>query len=308
MKRRNISYADLITQGELIRKVDDKYSGEAWHFPPDLRDDFDTAFDAFHEAFALCANIRIDKETAAKEARERYFALRKSLSRLKRYFFVVADKHAAKKIFEELQIADDYPTKQEDMQFLAKEHIPPKLDDWDGTPQEISPAMKTEVANACEDFFTKSMANSRLQAQSQVATAERNTKLREYKAVLTRIRNWLCLMLPKEKSDKRIEEYGFEAYKKPHSNKPRPPKNFAYDPKTGVWRWDAVDGEGVVYELVFRRRYNTGRWTSLYEGSDTQTANMPGAQYFGKFDFRVRAIEGDYRGIWSEVAVAKLPL
>jgi len=308
MKKTSVSYPGLIEQGELIRKVDDKYSGEAWHFPANLRDDFDTAFDAFREAFALCSNIRIDKETSAKEARDSYFALRKSLNRLKRYFFVVADKDAAKKIFEELQIADKYPTKQEDMQFLAKEHIPPKLDDWDGTPQEISPAMKTEVGTACEDFFTKSMANVRLQAKSQVATTDRNTKLREYKAVLTKIRNWLYLMLPKEKSDKRVEEYGFEAYNKPHSNKPRAPKNFAYDSETGVWRWDAVDGEGVVYELVFRRRRKTGEWTSLYEGPDTQTANMPGPGFIGAFDFRVRANEGDYRGIWSEVVVAKLPL
>lgn len=308
MKRTNISLTQLIEQGKILREADDRNALEDWHLPADLRDEFDSIYDEYVSACYLCNNLRIDKEASAREARESYFALRKSLNRLKRFIRVVADKETAKASFEVLKIDGKYPTKKADMLFLAKEHIPPKLDDWDGTPHEISPAMKAEVEAACEDFFDKTMLNSRLQDQSQVATADRNVKLQVYNKVLTKILNWLHLMLPHGRYDVRVQEYDFEAWNAPKSNKPRQPKNFGYDSEAGVFRWDSVDGEEIIYELVFRRRYKSGEWTPLYKGPDTQTANTPPAGFVGNFDFRVRAIEGKYRGYWSEIARETLPL
>ncbi len=299
MKRTNISLPQLLEQGDIIRLVDDRNSGEVYHLPANLRDDFDSAFDAFREAFALCSNIRIDKEQLSEATRKSYYILRKTLNRLKRFIRVVADSKTASEMFHEFGIDNAYPTKYEDMTSLATGLILPKLDDWDGTAQEISSAMKDEVTTAIEDFASKSRANGVKQPASHVATSHRDDRLREYKAVLTRILNYLYLMLPDGKYDQRVEEYHFEKWDRPQSNKPAAPKNFAYDPETALWRWDAVDGEGVIYELVFRRRYTTGEWALLYKGPETQTANVPAVSFIGKYDFRVRALEGKHKGYWN---------
>jgi len=302
MKRRNITGSQLIEQGYIIRDADDKYSGEIWHINAGLRTMFDTAFDDFREAHYAAENIRNEKETLAEGNRKECHGMIKTLTRLKRYIRTVADKETARNMFHTLSIDNKYPRKDENFVSVIFDLVLPHLDNWDGTPQEIAPDMKNEVTEQAKAYFDSSLANAEKQAESTTATGDLKRKRKCFENVLTRVRNWLYLKLPQGRNDAHLDEYGFDIWNKPHRHKPKAPGNFLFHRERGTWSWDAVEGEGIVYELVYRKYRTTGAWTELYRGDETHTDNHPAAP--GKYDFRVSAISGKHNGYWSEALTA----
>jgi len=290
------SVSKLLEQGYMITDANTIYAGQPWEIEDPLLSLFNIAFLDLRTAQALCENIRIEKEAQVKRnqlARER---IEHSLTRLKRYAYVVATKEFAETMFHTLGIDDEYPLKDEDLVTKLMSTVLPHLDDWDGTPEEISVAIKTEVTDTTNDFADAVRDNVETQAQSQTATTERDKKRDAYEDVLARIRNFLYLMLPDEREDQRLEEYGFEAW---GGEDPEPEKLPAVtglaldfvDPNLRIM-WDAVDGaEG--YKLMMGNN-PTILTTTLYVGPDTSyTFDPPGGHHY----FRVWAMKGDELGL-----------
>jgi len=212
MPRTYKSVNQLIEQGYRISESNVQYAGEAWEIVDPLLTEFETAFEALRTAQALCQTTRIDKEAAVEKAKLAREAMEHSLVRLKRFIGVVADEDFAEVMIHELGIDANFPDKDEDFVTLIMSSVIPRLDNWDGTPQEIVAAIKTEVNNAIVVFRTAVLDSADKQSEAETATADRDENQEAYEDVLTKIRKWLYLMLPNEREDQRLEEYGFEAW------------------------------------------------------------------------------------------------
>jgi len=290
------SISKLLEQGYMITDANTIYAGEAWEIENPLLAMFDTAFLDLRTAQALCENIRIEKEAQVKRTQNARIAIEHALTRLKRYAYVVATQEFAETMFHTLGIDDDYPNKDEDFVTKLMSTVLPHLGDWDGTPEEISAAIKTEVIDATTEYADAVRDNVETQAQSESATADRDDKRDAYEDVLTRVRNFLYLMLPKEREDQRLEEYGFEVW---GGETPEPGQlpavenivlNFV-DPNLTV-SWDAVEG-ATGYVLQMGNNPNILS-TTLYRGPDTSfTFDPPGGH---PHYFRVWALDGEEWG------------
>jgi len=214
----------LIEQGYMIIDANTKYVGESWVLTPALAALFNPGFINLRDAQAVVENVRIEKEALAKRNRDERVNIEHTLARLKQFILVVADEETAQAMFHTLGIDDDYPNKDEDFVTIIMSTVLPHLDDWDGTPEEISAAIKTEVNTGGMEFADATRDNIEKQAESTTATADRDQKRDIYEDVLTRIRNWLYLMLPGEKYDSHLDEYGFEIWDKPSSGEPEEPE------------------------------------------------------------------------------------
>jgi len=212
MPRTYKSVNQLIEQGYRISESNVQYAGEAWEIVDPLLTEFETAFEALRTAQALCQTTRIDKEAAVEKAKLAREAMEHSLVRLKRFIGVVADEDFAEVMIHELGIDANFPDKDEDFVTLIMSSVIPRLDNWDGTPQEIVAAIKTEVNNAVVAFRTAVLDSADKQSEAETATADRDENQEAYEDILTKIRKWLYLMLPNEREDQRLEEYGFEAW------------------------------------------------------------------------------------------------
>jgi len=206
------SVNQLIEQGYHISESNVQYAGEAWEIVDPLLTEFDDSFDALRTAQALCMTTRIDKEAAVEKAKLAREAMEHSLVRLKRFIGVVADEDFAEVMIHELGIDVNFPDKDEDFVTLIMSSVIPRLGNWDGTPQKIAAAIKTEVNNAILLFRTAVLDSADKQSEAETATADRDEKQEIYEDVLTKIRKWLYLMLPNEREDQHLEEYGFEAW------------------------------------------------------------------------------------------------
>ena len=217
MPRNYKTVNQLIEQGYMIIDANTKYAGEAWELTPELVALFNPAFLELRTAQAAVENIRIEKEAAVKRAQLERDRIEHSIARLKQYILVVADKDTAETMFHTLGIDENLPNKDEDLVTKLMSTVVPHLADWDGTPQEIDAATKTEVTDGTNEFADAVRDSIEKQAESTTATQDRDNKRDTYEDVLTRIRNWLYLRLPEEKYDSRLDEYGFEVWDLPGS-------------------------------------------------------------------------------------------
>ena len=100
------SISDLIDQGYRVIKMDDKWSGEVWHLPADLRTNFDNAFANLRQKQADCDDARIAKETATKKENASRSDIEHTLAKLKQFIRAVANKALAADMFHALGMSE----------------------------------------------------------------------------------------------------------------------------------------------------------------------------------------------------------
>lgn len=206
------SISDLITQGYKIIDSNTIFAGEPWEIVDPLLTEFETAFYNLRDAQSLCLNLRVEKKAAADKVKIARKDIDHAISRLKRFIKYIADEDAAADMIRDLAIEDDLPDDNDDAVSVLMSNVLPHLGDWDGTPQEISAAIKTEVTDATNAFAAAVLESSQKQDLSEVATQDRDLKRGVFEDILTRIRNFLYLMLPLERKDERLELYGFDVW------------------------------------------------------------------------------------------------
>jgi len=206
------SISDLITQGYKIIDSNTIFAGEAWEIVDPLLTEFETAFYNLRDAQDLCLNLRVEKGAAADKVKIARDKADLSISRLKRFINYIADKDTADNMVRDLAIEDDLPGDNDEAVSVLMSNVLPHLGDWDGTPQEISAAIKTEVTDATNAFAAAVLESSQKQDLSEVATQDRDVKRDVFEDILARLRNFLYLMLPLERKDERLELYGFDVW------------------------------------------------------------------------------------------------
>ena len=206
------SVADLITQGYKITDSNTIFAGEPWEIEDPLLTEFDTAFHNLRDAQSLCLNLRVEKNAAADKVKIVRKDIDHAIQRLKRFIKYIADEATADNMIRDLAIEDDLPGDNDEAVSVLMSNVLPHLGNWDGTPQEISAAIKTEVTDATNAFASAVLESSQKQDLSEVATQDRDVKRGVYEDILARLRNFLYLMLPLERKDESLELYGFDVW------------------------------------------------------------------------------------------------
>ena len=259
---------DLIEQGYLIKDADTKWAGEAWKLPADMRTSFDDAFVHLRTTQADCENARIAKEKAVSIAQTSRAEIEHSLARLKQFIRAVANKTLAADMFHTLGIDAEYPLADTDFVTLLFSTVVPHLNDWDGTPQQIEAALKTEIQTGTTKFADAVRDADEAIATSTTATQDRDIWRDTYENILTQIRNWLYLKLPHGKYDSKLDEYGFEVWDKPPVHKLYPPGGLRYKAQQKEFSWKAVKA-AEAYELRISKD-GGDTWKIVYSGAETK--------------------------------------
>ncbi len=234
-----LSVADLITQGYKIIDSNTIFAGEPWEIVDPLLTEFDTAFHNLRDAQSLCLNLRVEKSAAADKNKIARDEADHAISRLKRFIKYIADEDTADNMIRDLAIVQGLPADNDEAVTVLMSNVLPHLDDWDGTPHEISAAIKTEVNDATTAFAAAVLESSQKQDLSEVATQDRDLKRDVFEDILSRIRSFLHLMLPLERKDERLELYGFDVWGKSSGGGGGVPTEFtASVTKIGPGVWD----------------------------------------------------------------------
>ncbi len=80
---------------------------------------------------------------------------------------------------------------------------------------------------------------------------------------------------------------------------PPAPERFEY--AGGEFHWEFIE-DVDSYELQYRKTGTSGKWTTIYEGAESQTSEKPSQS--GTYDFRVRGIADSKHGKWSKTVTA----
>jgi len=240
------SIADLITQGYKIIDSNTIFAGEPWEIVDPVLTEFETAFYNLRDAQSLCLNLRVEKGAAADKVAIVRDDIDHAIQRLKRFIKYIADEATADNMIRDLAIEDDLPDDNDEAVTVLMSNVIPHLDDWDGTPQEIIAAIKTEVTDATNAFAAAVLESSQKQDLSEAATQDRDLKRGVFEDVLSRLRNFLYLMLPLERKDERLELYGFDVW----GGETEPPAPTEFEAKVvkigpGVYDFVCSKPEGV---------------------------------------------------------------
>ena len=211
-RARNKPISEYIHQGDLLIQADDTAiaNGFEWQLVPAMRQRHDEKFAKLKQLQSHADEVAPHYDLKVKEKNRFKRAALDALMKL-RLYLQNAFYDDAEALCHRLLLDLHAPLDEQDLSKYL-DSVQDALTKHDHATYPIPASFTQALADATKDFARTLLEVTDLLEDRRTAVQERDIALTEYVKLLTPIRNWLRKMLPQERKDTRLIDYGFKLF------------------------------------------------------------------------------------------------